>query len=99
MAKKKDKDEKKSFIAHDEEIKRLNRVVGQIEGIGKMLGNKRKLADVLIQFKAVHSALKGVEERVMLNFAEIAIDDIVSADKRKEREAKMKELLDIYKAS
>lgn len=98
---KKDKDEKdekkKNFVAHEEEIKRLNRVVGQIEGIAKMLGNKRKLAEVLVQFKAVHSALRGVEERVFLNFAAAAIEDIAAAEKRKEREAKMQELLEIYK--
>ncbi len=101
MAKKKDDDKsekKKNIINHDEEMRRLNRVAGQIDGIAKMLGNRRKLADVLVQFKAVRAALKGIEERVFLTFAEIAVEDIVAAEKRKEREAKLEELLDMYKA-
>jgi CsoR family transcriptional regulator, copper-sensing transcriptional repressor len=96
--KKEDKKEKKIALDHSEEMKRLNRVVGQIEGISKMLGDKRKLAEVLVQFKAAHSALRGIEERVFLNFAEAAVDDIIGAEKRKEREEKIQELLEIYKA-
>lgn len=82
---------------HSDEAKRLNRVVGQVEGIRKMLEAGRSLNDILIQFKAVHSALRAVEQRIFENFVSDCVGDIVGAEKRKEREAKISELLDLYK--
>lgn len=83
---------------HLDEIKRLNRVCGQIEGVSKMLDNGRKLQDVLTQFKAVHSALSSVEQRIFEVYVNSSIEDIVAADKRKERDAKLAELKILYKA-
>lgn len=84
---------------HAAEIKRLNRVTGQVEGIANMLGQGRKVNDVLIQFKAVHSALKSIEQRLFEQYVEQSVSDIVSADKRKERESKIIELQGLFKVS
>ena len=47
----------------DEELKllknRLNRMVGQLNGIGKMLDENRYCGDILIQIAAVEKALQG----------------------------------------
>ena len=48
-------------IDYRDEVKRLNRVIGQVEGVQSMLDENRKLESVLIQCKAIHSALKAVE--------------------------------------
>lgn len=82
---------------HTDEIKRLNRVIGQIEGIKKMLENARDLDAVLIQCKAVHSALKSVESRLLMNYLDTALDEIARAEKKKTREEKISELMDLYK--
>ena len=53
---------------HSTDIKRLNRIVGQIEGIKKMIEDKRYCQDILTQTKAASSALKsleGVNRRVL----------------------------------
>jgi DNA-binding FrmR family transcriptional regulator len=86
----------KPAIDHSEEIKRLNRVSGQVDGIRKMLENERPLNDVLIQFKAVHSALKSIEQRVFKNYVDECVNAL-SEGKRKEREARIEELLDLFK--
>lgn len=95
------KDTKKAVesTSHVEEIKRLNRVCGQIDGIAKMLDANRKLQDVLTQFKAAHSALHAVEQRIFEIYVNTSIEDIIAAEKRKEREAKLAELKILYKAS
>ena len=77
---------------HADEVGRLNRVAGQINGIAGMLEKGRDLNDVLTQFKAVHSALRSVEARVFDTYVNDSIDDISGAIKRKEREAKVVEL-------
>lgn len=114
MAKKKNKESKKDktgkkakldvldtakLESFEDEIKRLNRVVGQIEGISSMLSKQRNYSDVLIQFKAVHSALKSVEQRIFDAYVHVSVEDIVAAEKRKAREVKIAELQQLFKTS
>lgn len=80
-----------------DEVKRLNRVVGQVEGIKKMLEEQRKLDDVLIQCKAVHSALKSIEQRIVKTHVEKALDEIASMEKKKSRAEKVAELEELFK--
>lgn len=99
---KKDEKEKKkreeyNHLDHSEEIKRLNRIVGQIDGIRKMLEEQRKLQDVLMQCKAIHSALKSVETRVLRAHLEAAMDEIVKLDKKKTRAEKLSGIEELFK--
>ncbi len=84
-------------IDRKDEVKRLNRVIGQVEGIRNMLEEGRKLEDVLTQCKAVHSALKSVESRILKSYLDAALDKIVRLEKKKDRQEKMSELEDIFK--
>ncbi len=84
-------------IDFSEESKRLNRVVGQVEGIKKMLEDQRKLDDVLIQCKAVHSALKSVEQRLLRAHLGHALDEVAKMEKKKTRAEKLSELEDLYR--
>ena len=88
MAKDKQKKNKseKTGIDHGDEVKRLNRIVGQIEGVAKMLEGGRKLDDVLMQCKAIHSALKSVEARLIKTHLEQLLGEVVKLDKKKSRE-------------
>jgi DNA-binding FrmR family transcriptional regulator len=96
--KKKQRSEYAGIDASDE-IKRLNRVIGQVEGVRKMLEEERKLEDILMQCKAVHSALRAVEHRLVKAHLETALNDIVNMDKKKTRQQKISELEALYKHS
>ena len=100
--KNKEKDKTKKHAEYElidfaDEVKRLNRVVGQIEGVGKMLEDQRKLQDVLIQCKAVHSALRSVETRILKAHLNVALDEISKLEKKKNREQKVAELEELFK--
>lgn len=82
---------------HSDEIKRLNRIVGQVDGIKKMLEENRKLGDVLMQCKAIHSALRSIEVRIVKTHLETSLDEIVKLDKKKNREEKVAELEELFK--
>ena len=84
-------------FAYADELKRLNRIVGQVEGVKKMLEEKRKLDDVLIQCKAVHSALKSIEQRIVKVHLEAALDEVVKLEKKKTRAEKVAELEELFK--
>ena len=47
--------------SHKHEIPRLNRAIGQLEGIKKMIEEQRYCPDIIVQLKAVRSAIKHVE--------------------------------------
>jgi DNA-binding FrmR family transcriptional regulator len=84
-------------IDHEDEIKRLNRVIGQVEGVSKMLEEKRKLEDVLIQCKAIHSALRSIESRIVKSHLEVALDEITKIEKKKNRAEKVAELEELFR--
>ena|SRR5690242_12569054 len=84
-------------IDNDDEIKRLNRIIGQIEGIRSMLKDKRKLEAVLMQCKAVHSALKSVETRLVKAHLEATLEEVAKLEKKKSRVEKLAELEELFK--
>lgn len=86
-----------SHINYKDEMKRLNRVVGQIEGVRKMLDEKRKLEDVMIQCKAIHSAIRSVESRLFKAHLEVALDEIPKIGKKKNKAQKLAELEELFK--
>jgi DNA-binding FrmR family transcriptional regulator len=86
-----------SRIDSSDEIKRLNRIIGQIEGVRNMLEEQRKMEDVLIQCKAIHSALKSVESRIFKAHLEVTLDEIVKLDKKKSREQTVAELEELFR--
>lgn len=95
--KKKDKPERKHWIDFSDEIKRLNRVTGQIEGIQKMLAAGRKLDDIITQCKAVHSAIASVEQRVFKLHLDSALNAMTKIEKKKNREEVAEELEALFK--
>ena len=44
---------------------RINRIIGQLRGIEKMLDNKRECSDVLQQISAVKKAIDGLAEEIV----------------------------------
>jgi DNA-binding FrmR family transcriptional regulator len=80
-----------------DEVKRLNRVIGQIEGIQKMLTAGRKLDDIVTQCKAVHSAINSVEQRVFKAHLDDVLHRVARLDKKKKREEIAEELEALFK--
>ena len=95
--KKKEQPKDQNVVDHSDEMKRLNRIIGQVEGIRKMLDEQRTLSDVLVQCKAVHSALKAIESRLLKSHLDVALEDIAKLEKRKNREQKVAELEELFK--
>ena len=63
---KKDMNSKKSENPnHKHEIPRLNRAIGQLEGIKKMIEEQRYCPDIIVQLKAVRSAIKHIESNIL----------------------------------
>jgi len=47
--------------------KRVNRIIGQLRGIEKMLNNKRECSDILQQVSAVKKAIDGLSKEIVIS--------------------------------
>ena len=59
--------------------KRLNRAVGQLNGIKQMIDDNRYCGDVLIQLSATRSAIQSIERIVLQNHLETCVVEEIRA--------------------
>ena len=83
---------------HAAEIKRINRIQGQLEGIKKMILEKRYCIDILNQTKAVYSALHSLEAALLENHLHHCLSITLSnTNNPEERDVKLQELVHLFK--
>ena len=81
--------------SHKQEIPRINRAIGQLEGIKKMIEEQRYCPDIIIQLKAVRSAIKHVESNILKTHLENCVaSSFENKEEAKEKILKIKKLLD-----
>ena len=59
--------------------KRLNRVIGQLNGVKSMIDDNRYCGDVLVQLSAADSALRSIERIVLQNHLETCVVEKIQA--------------------
>ena len=47
--------------------KRVNRIIGQLKGIERMLNDKRECSDILQQISAVKKAIDGLSKEIVIS--------------------------------
>lgn len=50
---------------HSSELRRLSRIKGQVEGVERMIHEKRYCPEIVIQIKAIRSALRSLEANIV----------------------------------
>src|ERR1700750_2556094 len=93
----------RTAIGVDEEIKasnlrRLNRIEGQVRGIQRMVEEDRYCADILMQISSAQEALRAVARSLMRNHLAHCASHAIRSGSEEDREAMYDELLEmIYK--
>lgn len=82
---------------HSDEVKRLNRASGQIEGIKKMIDEGRYCPDILTQLRAVRSSLKSIEANVLENHLGHCVTDVIKNGDQDSIAKKIEEIKTIFK--
>lgn len=77
---------------HHEQLKRLARIRGQVDGIGRMIEEERYCVDILVQLRAVHAALRKVEEGVLRGHVEHCVAGALKAPDPEAGREKLDEL-------
>lgn len=79
---------------HRENLPRLNRISGQIEGVKKMIEGGRYCPDILMQLRAVRSALRAVESNILQKHLQHCVAESFRTGEAAEQ--KIKELKQIF---
>jgi len=82
---------------HKAEIKKLNRIAGQVEGVKRMIDEGRYCPEILAQLKAVRSAVRTVEAQVLETHLQHCVAEAVASGNEKETQQKIDEIKDLFK--
>lgn len=91
------KNKNKKHPDHSQEISRLNRAIGQMGGIKKMIEENKYCIDILTQCKAVKSAIKSIEINILERHLKSCVMNTLSQKNQKDKEKKIKEILNLLK--
>lgn len=75
---------------------RLNRVEGQVRGLGRMLDEDRYCIDILQQIQATKAALSKVETELLRLHAGECVDHALKEGTMAQKRAKIVELVDLF---
>ena len=82
--------------SHSEQLPRLNRTAGQIEGIKRMIAEGQYCVDILTQLRAVRSALKTIELGVLETHIKSCLTKSCCTDE-KQRDNQISEIMTLLK--
>src|SRR5262245_38622057 len=76
-------------------LKRLQRIEGQVRGLGRMVAEERYCIDIVTQLSAVQAALRAVEEEILRDHAATCIEHAISSGNKADQRRKVAELMDV----
>ncbi len=82
--------------SHDENIPRLNRALGQIEGVKRMIEERRSCPDIIAQLRAARSALKAVESNILRSHLQHCVAQSFEREGREEKIEELQRLFDRF---
>jgi DNA-binding FrmR family transcriptional regulator len=80
---------------HKKEIDRINRIVGQMNGVIKMIDREEYCIDIINQLNAVHSAIASVRVAILNKHINSCV--LEATNKDISSSSKIQELIDIIK--
>ena len=82
---------------HRDNIPRLNRIAGQIEGIKKMIEDGRYCPEIISQLRAVRAAVKSVEGNILQKHLQSCVaQSFANPEERDKKIAELKALFDRF---
>jgi len=84
---------------HKAQISRLRRVKGQVEGIEKMIEDRRYCPEIITQIRAASAALKSFEASILERHLKHCVSDAMASKNTTEQNKKIADLLDLFKRS
>lgn len=81
--------------SHANEKKRLNRIRGQVDGIDRMIDERRYCIDIVTQIRAARSALQSLEKAVLETHLRGCVRSAFTSKNAFDIEEKIKEIMEV----
>lgn len=82
---------------HSKQLHRINRIVGQLEGIKKMISNREYCPKIITQIQATRAALKSLESVVLEKHLGMCVTEAFNSKSQSEANKKLEELMDVFR--
>lgn len=84
---------------HSKQVARLNRISGQVSGVKQMISDNRYCPEIMVQLRAIRSAVKAIEANIMQLHLESCVSEALANKKfnKKEKQNKIDEVIDLFK--
>ena len=82
---------------HSSELRRLSRIKGQVEGVERMIHEKRYCPEIIIQIKAIRSALRSLEANIVEGHMRHCVTTAIKSRDQMVVNEKLEEILLIMK--
>ena len=84
---------------HSSELKRLSRIKGQVEGVERMILEKRYCPEIVIQIKAIRSALKMLEANIVEGHMRHCVKQAITSKNPVVVQEKLEEIVSLMKGT
>ena len=86
------------FPDHKAELHRLKRINGQIDGISRMIVENRYCPDILVQTRAVMSAIRSLEASLLERHLNHCVRSAFESEDKTKSQDKVSELVEIFRS-
>ncbi|HAU1249898.1 TPA: metal-sensitive transcriptional regulator [Legionella pneumophila] len=83
--------------SHTKELSRINRAIGQLQGIKCMIEKERYCVDILTQLRAVRNAIKSIELSVLETHIVGCIADVSCSQDEPLKVERIHEIMELLK--
>jgi DNA-binding FrmR family transcriptional regulator len=83
--------------SHHEQAPHLNRISGQVGGIKKMIEERRYCPEILNQLRAIRSAIKSIELRILDTHLSSCVTEACLSQDQNEQRKKIDEIRELIK--
>ncbi|MDX2059723.1 MAG: metal-sensitive transcriptional regulator [Gemmatimonadales bacterium] len=82
---------------HSKQLPSLNRVAGQIEGVKRMIEERRCCPEILTQLRAVRAAVNTIEADILATHIDSCVARAMESGDGAEKAGKLVELKELYR--
>lgn len=82
---------------HNENLIRIARIQGQVNGIHRMVEDGEYCIDIVTQIRAARSALEAVERRILHKHLDYCVADAMHSNSKTDADEKINEVLRLMK--
>lgn len=87
----------KNYPSHEEHLPRLNRIAGQVEGVKKMIKERRYCPDILTQLHAIRSAVRNLEIQILDSHISQCVTETFQSNDQEKQKQKIEEIRQLIK--